>query len=584
MEDRIRIETSNIKAELNKIIEDFLIDPSRIDFEIIDTKIIQTQDGIKPIFTVDFIQRQPDILCKIIDVEIDESIPQKNAFVKVDCTNLDKPLDVNLDYIIHVIKKKLAFNGIVYGIKENNFPLIAKEIQKRLNPNFTKFKVLIAIGTPPIDGKNSELKTFFQLNTVGQIDEKGNINFKEKNFAIGVDVGTVIAQYIKPTKGIDGYDIFGNILKAKDGKEIQKINIRIDTADIDKVEDETSIKFISKKKGSLIQKNGIFHVEENVKVDRADIKTGNIDLKNVSDVNIGVIKNDIEEDIVGAGIKVTGKKVVVNGNVGPKAYIEAETVDIKGSVHQEATIKAKIARIKNLNGTLIAEEAFIENANYANIETENKVTIDNCLACNIVSPSVEIKKDMLSSNIVTSSKEVILNNVVGNNNKILIKPLEIKQVSAQYKKLLIQEKALSNEIKMAQSTIDMLKQKLDSNLRNFSESIKLIRQLQAKGAKVPTALLNSVKNFKEIEDSYKEQKSKLASLEEQYKDIIHKIKELQDSYKFAHIIIKGEIDAENLIEFDDTLSRRLINKQRSIKIYVREIDGKDQIVIEPLSL
>ncbi|MGC8707090.1 MAG: hypothetical protein ACP5SC_08695, partial [Desulfurella sp.] len=200
----------------------------------------------------------------------------------------------------------------------------------------------------------------------------------------------------------------------------------------------------------------------------------------------------------------------------------------------------------------------------------------------IISPSVEIKKDMLNSNIVTSSKEVILNNVIGNNNKISIKPLEIPEISVQYKELLIKEKVLSNEIKMAQSTIDMLKQKLDSNLRNFSESIKLIRQLQAKGAKVPTALLNSVKNFKEIEDSYKEQKSKLASLEEQYKDIIHKIKELQDSYKYAHIIIKGEIDAENLIEFDDTLSRRLLNKQRSIKIYVREIDGKDQIVIEPL--
>ncbi|AHF97867.1 hypothetical protein DESACE_03875 [Desulfurella acetivorans A63] len=581
MESKIRVETSNIKNELNNIIENYSIDPSHIDFDIIDTKIIQTKDGIKPIYTVDFIQKQPDLLCKIIDIDINESTPEKEAFVKVDCTSLDKPLDVDLDYIIHVIKKKLAFYGIVYGIKENNLALTAKEIQKRLNPNFKKFKVLIATGTPPVDGKDSELKTFFQLNTVGLVDDKGNINFKEKNFAINVDVGTVIAQYIKPTKGIDGYDIFGNILKAKDGKEIQKINIRIDTADIDKVEDETSIKFISKKKGSLIQKNGIFHVEENVKVDRADIKTGNIDLKNVSDINIGVT-NDIEEDIVGAGIKVTGKKVVINGNVGPKAYIEAQTVDIKGSVHQEATIKAKTARIKNLNGTLIAEEAFIENANYAKIEIQNKVIIENCLACNIISPSVEIKKDMLSSNIVTSSKEVILNNVIGNNNKISIKPLEIPEISVQYKELLIKEKVLSNEIKTAQSTIDMLKQKLDSNLRNFSESIKLIRQLQAKGAKVPTALLNSVKNFKEIEDSYKEQKSKLASLEEQYKDIIHKIEELQDSYKYAHIIIKGEIDAENLIEFDDTLSRRLLNKQRSIKIYVREIDGKDQIVIEPL--
>jgi len=558
------------------------INPSNIDFEIVDKKLGQTQEGIKPLYTVDFIQRQPNTLCKIIDIEIDNSILQKNAFTKVDCTNLDKPLDATLDDIIQVINKKLAFYSIVYGIKENNLPLIAKEIQKRLNPTFKKFKVLIASGTPPIDGKNSEFKTFFQLNTVGQVDEKGNINFKEKNFAIGVDVGTLIAEYVKPTKGIHGYDIFGNILRAQDGKELQKVNVRIDTADIERIEDDVSIKFISKKKGSLIQKNGIFHIEENVKIDKADIKTGNIYLKGVSDVNIGT-GGDIEEDIIGPGIKVTGKKVVVSGNVGPKAYIEADTVDIKGSVHQDATIKTKTARIKNLNGTLIAQEAFIENANYANIEVDDKVTIDNCLACNILSPSVEIKKEMLSSNIVTSSKKVILNNVVGNNNKISIKPLEIKQISAQYKELLVKEKMLANELKLSKSTIEMLKQKLDSNLKNFSESVKLIRELQAKEAKVPSALLNSVKNFKEIENSYKEEKNKLINTEEQYKEIRQKIKELHDSYKFAHIIIKGEIDAENLIEFDDNLSRRLINKQKAIKIYVREIDGKEEIVIEPLS-
>jgi uncharacterized protein (DUF342 family) len=582
MEDKIRVETSNIKYELNRVIEDFSINPLNVDFEIVDKKLEQTKDGIKPLYTVEFIQRQPSTLCKIIDIEIDDSLAHKNAFVKVDCTNLDKPLDASTDDIIKIVNKKLAFYSIVYGIKEEILPLIAKEIQKRLNPAFKKFKVLIASGTPPIYGKNSELKTFFQLNTVGQIDEKGNIDFKEKNFAIGVDTGRLIAEYIKPTKGIDGYDVFGNILKAQDGKEIQKINVRIDTADIDRIEDDISIKFIAKKKGSLIQKNGIFHIEENVKIDKADIKTGNIYLKDVSDVNIGV-SNDIEEDIIGPGIKVTGKKVVINGNVGPKAYVEADIVDIKGSVHQDATIKAKTARIKNLNGTLIAQEAFIENANYANIETDDKVTIDNCLACNILSPSVEIKKEMLSSNIVTSSKEVILNNVVGNNNKISIKPLEIKQISAQYKELLVEEKMLSNELKVSKSAIDMLKQKLDSNLKNFSESVKLIRELQSKGAKVPSAVLNSVKNFKEIENSYKEQKNKLTTLEEQHEEVRHKIKELHDSYKFAHIIIKGEIDAENLIEFDDNLSRRLINKQKAIKIYVREIDGKEEIVIEPLS-
>ncbi len=583
MEDRIRVTTENIKDHLKEISESFSIDQTQIDFEIIDKQLMQTPEGIRATYTVDFINKEPDILSKAIDIEVDNSSETKNAFIKVDCTKLNGPLNVDIEDITKVINKKLALHSITHGIKENNIPLIAKEIKKRLSPQFGKFKVLIATSTPPINGKDSELKTLFQLNTVGQIDEKGNINFKEKDFAVTVDIGTMVAEYIKPTKGIDGYDIFGNILKAQDGRELQKINsVRIDTSDIEKTEDDLSIKFISKKKGALILKNGVFNVEENIKVDKADIKTGNINLKNISDLNIGT-SADVSEDTVGAGIKVTGKKVVVNGSVGPKAHIEADIVDIKGSVHKEATIVAKVAHIKNLNGTLIADEAFIENASYANIETESKVTIDNCSACNILSPSVEIKKEMLSSNIVTSSKEVILNNVVGNNNKISIKPLEIKQIATQYKELLLQEKMLSNELKVSKETLDLLKQKIDSSFKNFNESVKLIKELQSKGTKVPSSLLNAVKNFQEIEKSYKDEKNRLSNIEEKYKQVLHKMKELRDSYKYAHIIVKGEIDAENLIEFDDTLSRRLINKQRAIKIYVREVNDKEEIVIEPLS-
>jgi len=583
MEDRIRVTTENIKGHLKEISESFSTDPSQIDFEIVDKQLSQTPEGIKAIYTVDFINKEPDILSTIMDIEVDDSNEPKNAFIRVDCTKLNSPLNADIEDIIKVINKKLALHSIIYGIKENNMPLIAKEIQKRLSPQFGRFKVLIATSTPPINGKDSELKTLFTLNTVGHIDEKGNINFKEKEFAVPVDIGTLIAEFIKPTKGIDGYDIFGNVLKAQDGKELQKINsIKIDTSDIEKVEDDLSIKFISKKKGALVLKNGIFHVEENIKVDKADIKTGNINLKDISDLNIGT-SADFVEDSVGAGIKVAGKKVVVNGSVGPKARIEADIVDIKGSVHKEATIVAKVAHIKNLNGTLIADEAFIENASYANIEAENKVTIDNCSACNILSPSVEIKKEMLSSNIVTSSKEVILNNVVGNNNKISIKPLEIKQIAAQYKELLLKEKILSNELKSSKETLDLLKQKIDSSFKNFNESVKLIRELQSKGAKVPSSLLNAVKNFRDIEKNYKEEQVRFSSIEENYHQVLHKMKELRESYKFAHIIVKGEIDAENLIEFDDTLSRRLINKQRAIKIYVREVNDKEEIVIEPLS-
>ena len=521
---------------------------------------------------------EENVLENITNIEIDDSEPQKNVFLKVNCTNLDQLLEISSSDIVQFIDQELKDYAITHGIK--NLLLIAEEIQKRLKtPPFKNFKVLIASGTPPINGNDFELKTFFQLNTVGQIDEKGNINFKEKNFAIGVNTGTLIAEYIKPTKGIDGYDVFGNILKAQDGKEIQLNTVKIDTADIDRVEDDISIKFIAKKKGSLIQKNGIFHIEENVKIDKADIKTGNIYLKDVSDVNIGV-RNVIEEDTIGPGIKVTGKKVVVNGNVGSNAYVEADIVDIKGSVHKNAIIKAKTACIKNLNGTLIAQEAFIEHANYANIEANSKVTIDNCLACRIVSPFVEIKKRVFNQNIIISSKEIILNDVTGINNKISIKPFEIKEISEQYEQLILEEKEFFAKIQEAKSMIGMLKKKFDSNLENYNRLIKLIKERRSKNLKIPKSLLDSLKRIEEMHDDYQEQMEIVEMLDKNYKEIAYRLKALSQSYKNARILVNGEIESENIIEFSDTLSKVLTNKLKRIKIYVNEIDNNEEIAID----
>jgi len=524
------------------------------------------------------VMEEKNVLDNIISIEIDDSEKQKNVFLNVNSTKLNQPLEISSSDIIHFIEQILKDYVVTHGIK--NLLLIAEEIQKRLKtPPFKNFKVLIASGTPPIDGKNSELKTFFQLNTVGQIDEKGNIDFKEKNFTITVEKDTVIAEYIKPTKGIDGYDVFGSILESQDGKDIQSNTVQIDTADIDRVEDDISIKFIAKKKGSLIQKNGIFHIEENIKIDKANIKTGNINLKNISDVNIGG-SNNIEEDAVGPGIKVTGKKIVINGNVGPDAYVEADIVDIKGSVHQDATIKAKTAYIKNLNGTLIVHNAFIENANYANIEANNKVTIDNCLACRIVSPFVEIKKRVFNENIIISSKEIILNDVTGSNNKISINPLKIKEISEQYEQLILEEKQLSVKFKEAKDMFEMLKQKLDYNLKSYNELIELVKNLRSKNLKIPKTLIDSVNRVKEIQDNYHKQKELIINLGEDYKEVTRKSKALIKSYKNAHVVINGEIESENIIEFGDTLSKVLTNKLKSIKIYVNEIDNTEEIAID----
>lgn len=582
MTDSIIVITNDIKKELENIKSDssFSINPSNVDFNILAKTIDKKPNGIEATYKVEFVKKAPGILCEIISVEIDKSVPQKRAYIKVDCNKLDNETDVSLEEISITVFKKLALESIIYGIDEENMNLIAQEIQKRLKPKRPKFKVLVAQGVAPVKGNDAEIKTFFQLNTVGHIDEKGNINFRERNFAVAVEEGTLLAEYIKPTKGIDGFDIFGNILKAEDG---QKINIiyKINENDIEKIEDDASIKFIARKSGSLILKNGVFHIENDIQVKKVDIRVGNLKLDNLSDI---VVLGDgsILYDTIGASMEVKGKNIIVNGNVGPKAYIEAESVEIKGSVHQEATIKAKTAHIENLSGTLIANEAFIKNASHAHIESENKITIENCFISTVMSPRIEITKNLYNSNTLISLKEIIIYNILGSNNKLIIDPMQIKHIKEQYKNLLQSQKLLLSNILSLQQKCCTLKQKIDLEINHINKVKNHIEQLTQKNLRIPVYLLDVVDKFTEINSRYNMELVKLKVLEDKYNEIEHQLKEITSGYESAQIIVYNGIEPDNEIIFNNDIIHKILTKQNSVKFFVKEFDGIKKIVFTQL--
>jgi len=580
-------ETDNILETIEETAAIIGFPKKFLDFDILEEKEKKDNIGnIKKVYKIKIYPNQnKSKLYDIISIETDPGDHPLKAYIYVDPTKLKSNVDVEETELIEIIKKILAINGINYGIKYKLFFAIAKEIKKRLFPNNKPFRILIAEGKKPIRGENSKLIFHFdRYKAAGTIHKSGKIDFKNKNFLVPVKKGQLLVEFYKPTQGEEGYDVFGNILVQDVGVVIEDLDeVKFTEGSVKKVEEGRIIKLISEKDGVIIFKNGIYDIDTTVSIDKVDIKTtGNLNADGDVELEIGRGMSNGIEDTIAAGMKVKGKKVVVNGDVGPKATIEAEEVEIRGSVHQEASIKAKKAKIAICRGTVEADEIEIDLSEHAHLTAKNKVVINKAVATKIYSPKVEIKDTLMSSCITTSSDSVVINNVEGGDNIIAIKPLELPWIKEQYKELAVKEKYAKTLLKNQQKNYLTLKAKVDTEKEKAEAILKTIQKLKEQGKNVPNSLLAAIKRFKELQEKLKKEEETYKAMEKELLKIQNEMEKLRNSYKDGHIIINNSIPANNIVEFDDNLKKVLDKEYRKVKIYTREIQGKEDIVIEPL--
>ena len=581
-------ETSNIKETLEETASILGLPKKLIDFEILEEK--EKKDNIGNIKKVYKIKVYPNEnkskLLDIFDVETDEGEHPLKAYIYVDTTKLEEDYQADENEIIEAIRKILALKGVNYGIKTKLLGAIAKEIKKRLSRDHKPFRVLIAEGKKPVRGENSKLIYHFdRYKAAGTVYKNGRIDYKNKNFLVPVKKGQLLVEFYKPTQGEAGYDVFGNILVQDVGIVIEDIeDVKFTEGSVKKVEEGRVIKIIAEKDGVIIFKNGVYDIDTTVTIDKVDIKTtGNLNAEGDVELEIGRGLSNGVEDTIAAGMKVKGKKVVVNGDVGPKATIKAEEVEIRGSVHKEAFIKAKKAKISICRGTVEADEIEIDLSEHAHLTAKNSVVINKAVATKIFAPKVEIKDVMMSSCITTSSDSVVINNIEGGDNIIAIKPLELPWIKEKYKELLVKEKYAKTMLKTQKNNYLTLKAKYDSEKDKAEAILKTIQKLKERGKSVPNSLLVAMKRFKELKEKLKKEEEAYREIENELLRIQEEIEKLRNSYKDGHIIVNNTIPANNIVEFNDKLKKVLETSYRKVKIYTREIQGKEEIVIEPLT-
>ncbi len=119
---------------------------------------------------------------------------------------------------MELVEKLLAGRGIVQGIDGS---AIEQALNEAASKNMPVHDVVIAEGRAARRGEDAQIELKFQPEKIaGIIDERsGNINYKERQSIQSVKAGMLLAVKIPPTPGIEGVDVFGNILPTKPGSE-----------------------------------------------------------------------------------------------------------------------------------------------------------------------------------------------------------------------------------------------------------------------------------------------------------------------------------------------------------------------------
>ncbi len=241
--------------------------------------------------------------------------------------------------------------GVCAGILEDE---IEKLCDLCKQGKFPYEPVVVARGTPPVDGINGKVEFLFNTKTSLSpvIDNEGRADYKSVNIVNTVKAAQKLATIVPPTAGTDGIDVLGNRIAAKPGAEAklpQGPNTKIENgsliAEVDGVV-RISAGVVEVSEGFLVPgdvdySTGNIHYEKSVIIN-GDIKAG-FEVKCGGDLQV----NGTIED---CHVKAGGSVLCRYGFVGQgRGVIEA-----KGDVNIGFIKNQKVRCLRNV---VIAKEA-----------------------------------------------------------------------------------------------------------------------------------------------------------------------------------------------------------------------------------
>lgn len=379
-------------------------------------------------------------------------------------------------------KQELERMGVKHGIDLDL-------LRNIINDHEYDTDIVVANGSPAVDGKDAYVKYFFDtvVEAKPQEDDKGNVDYKNINLLQNVTNGQTLAELIPPTPGQEGKTVTGKQILPKVGKMLKMpsgINTEI-SKDNQNILIATTNGNVYHHRGALIQVDPVYIVNSDV-----DFSTGNIDyigtliikgnvkagfeIKSQSDLEI----NGLVEDAI---IKAGGNILIKNGFLGRgegliecdgKVYLkycENQTIKAKGDIivgeavlNSDLTSDSRI-EVTGQKGVIVGGKTFArkgvsvkELGNYQENRTEVVAGIDMGLMKAIEEADNELQKS--GANIENVKKAIY---------KLVKKKMEVKTLPPEQANLLSKLQELQGILPAQNQQLEEKKQGIENELKKY---------------------------------------------------------------------------------------------------------------------
>lgn len=347
---------------------------------------------------------------------------------------LTKTDDFDDTVAVENIIESLEEHFIIHGIVGED--LIKGFIQSR---GFKKKGFLAAKGTKPVKGRDAAIEYFFDTDHLkaGNIDEEGNIDFKDRGEIPQVQQETVLAEKTPMKESVNGTNIYGEEISVRPAVDVK---FKYDQG---AKLSEDGLKILAAVKGfPRLSWSGAVSVDEEYTV-RSDVdyQTGHIDYK--GNINIkGCIKSGFR--VTGHDIKaeeIEGGIVHAEGNFTVSGGINEARIYARGNVQANFVHKSSITCLGTVSVTKEIVDSKIENSGSCLVK-QGKI-ISSQIASKMGVVAGNIGTEMSSTSTIKTGRDVFIENETENiKNKIgrineSIKELKAKKtdLEAEYKKL-----------------------------------------------------------------------------------------------------------------------------------------------------
>jgi len=394
--------------------------------------------------------------------------------------------------------KEINKEDILTALEEKNIKsgILFEDIDKIVDEKKYNTKMLIAKGRPAIHGKDAIIE--YNINFVKEkkirITEDGKVDYKELSLINNVNEGELLATIIPATEGINGEDVYGNIIKAKDGKKISIPKGKNVTVS------EDGLKIISAIKGE------VKIIDNKINVFPVHIIEGNVDNStgNIKFVGKVVVKGNV----------LTGFTIEADEDVEVYGVVEGARIISKGNIILHRGIQGVNKGELTCEGDLIAK--FIENSKvYAKGNIQSEAIMHSIVYCG---KKLEVlgKKGLIVGGEIKASDEI-----------------KAKTIGSPMATITAVEVGINPDIRKKYDELLKEKNRYNENLEKLSKAVDLLTKFNQKG---------------ELTEDKKELLNRSIVLKLQTQKALEDItNEIEEIAAYIEDISNGKIKVENVV-------------------------------------